>query len=124
MGQPSLLTTDSCLDEKSGSGDSFLPFRPTSLDVGPVPRGPDWNRYVSRPQTDLEMVALRRCAQRGAPNEGASWNKRTMSRVEPLYVALTPLFCATIFADSSVNDVSIRFSCASVLPRSGPFIGI
>ena len=36
---------------------------------GPVPRPRDWLTWVAHPQTDMELLALRRSAQRGVPYE-------------------------------------------------------
>src|SRR5262245_14934615 len=43
------------------------PERPPWYCVGPVPRARDWLAYVAEPQTDVELVALRRCVHRGCP---------------------------------------------------------
>ena len=37
---------------------------------------PDWLEVVNRPQSDEELAALRRCAQRGAPLGQGAWVKR------------------------------------------------
>src|SRR5439155_2965442 len=50
---------------------SLHPRRPgglfPALDAGPVPRPADWAAYVNAPQTEAELAALRRCAERGTP---------------------------------------------------------
>ena len=55
--------------------------RPVWLDDGPVPRPADWPSRVNRPQTDAELVALRRCVQRGAPFGNETWAQRTAHRL-------------------------------------------
>ena len=53
--------------------------RPAWYDAGPVPRGKDWPRYARQPQTDVELVALRRSVERGVPYGGATWQRRTIA---------------------------------------------
>jgi len=48
---------------------------------GPVPRGNDWPAYVADPQTDAELVALRRSADRGTPFGGRRWQKNTVTKL-------------------------------------------
>ncbi|MCU0879586.1 MAG: transposase [Pirellulaceae bacterium] len=48
---------------------------------GPVPRGSDWPAYVAEPQTDAELVALRRSADRGTPFGGNRWQKNTVTKL-------------------------------------------
>ena len=55
--------------------------RPAWYSVGPVPRGRHWPGYVSQPQTDVELVALRRSVQRGCPYGGANWEKQTVAQL-------------------------------------------
>ena len=53
--------------------------RPAWYSEGPVPRGRNWLAHVAEPQTDMELLALRRCAQRGSPFGGERWQKRTVA---------------------------------------------
>lgn len=53
--------------------------RPAWHAPGPVPRGKDWLRYVQQPQTDMELVALRRSVERGVPYGGEIWQRRTVA---------------------------------------------
>lgn len=53
--------------------------RPAWYDDGPVPRGRDWLEFVSQPQTEAELAALRRSVQRGVPYGSESWQKRTIA---------------------------------------------
>ena len=55
--------------------------RPPWYDAGPVRRGADWSRYVSQPQTDVELVALRRSVERGVPYGGPTWQRRTITEL-------------------------------------------
>ena len=55
------------------------PVRPAWYDAGPVRRGDDWPRYVAQPQTDVELVALRRSVERGVPYGGPIWQRRTIT---------------------------------------------
>ena len=66
------------------------PFRPTAAsgearpawyNDGPVARGRDWLSYVPEPQTDAELVALRRSVQRGVPYGGETWLRRTVKKL-------------------------------------------
>jgi putative transposase len=43
-----------------------------------VRRGKDWLAYVQEPQTDAELVALRRSVERGVPYGSERWQKRTI----------------------------------------------
>ncbi|HUE71467.1 MAG TPA: hypothetical protein VMP01_11340, partial [Pirellulaceae bacterium] len=43
------------------------PGRPAWYGDGPVRRGRDWAAHVAKPQTDAELVALRRSVERGVP---------------------------------------------------------
>jgi putative transposase len=52
--------------------------RPAWYSEGPVRRGRNWAAYVARPQTDAELVALRRSVQRGVPYGGERWQKKTI----------------------------------------------
>jgi len=58
------------------------PDRPTTAreawySDGPVRRGRDWPAYVAQPQTDIELVALRKSVERGMPYGSERWQKRT-----------------------------------------------
>src|SRR5207237_834354 len=47
----------------------------------PVAAPEDWTAYVNRPETDGELVALRRSVVRGAPLGDAAWQQRTAQRL-------------------------------------------
>ena len=47
------------------------------LDPGPVPRHADWLEHVQTPHTELELAALRRSVERGAPYGCPDWMERT-----------------------------------------------
>ena len=49
---------------------------------GPVPRGRDWSSYVAQPQTDAELVALRRSVEKGLPDGGERWQKKTVAALD------------------------------------------
>jgi len=53
--------------------------RPPWFSPGPVARGRDWPQHVARPQTDVELVALRRSVERGCPYGGERWQTRTIA---------------------------------------------
>ena len=53
--------------------------RPAWYDRGPVLRGRDWAAHVAPPQTDAELVALRRSVERGVPYGGDRWQKKTVA---------------------------------------------
>ena len=55
--------------------------RPPWYSAGPVPRGRNWLSYVAQPQSDLELLALRRCANRGSPYGGEWWQKSTVAKL-------------------------------------------
>jgi REP-associated tyrosine transposase len=44
---------------------------------GPLPRGRNWLAHVAQPQTDMELLALRRCVNRGSPYGSDRWTART-----------------------------------------------
>ncbi len=44
-----------------------------------VPDG--WTAYVNRPETELELAALRRSVVRGAPYGDDGWQQRTAARL-------------------------------------------
>jgi len=51
--------------------------RPAWYCDGPTRRGRDWLAHVAQPQTDMELLALRRCVNRGSPYGNAPWTART-----------------------------------------------
>jgi len=51
---------------------------PAWYHAGPVPRGRDWLAHVAQPQTDAELVSLRRSVQRGVPYGSETWQRRTV----------------------------------------------
>lgn len=55
--------------------------RPVWYSDGPVRRGRDWMAYVSRPQTDVELVHLRQCVQRGCPYGNERWQATTTAKL-------------------------------------------
>jgi putative transposase len=65
-----------------------MPFRPDPFSTSSPPRlawrapsaparGRDWLKYVAQPQTDVELVALRQCVNRGSPYGSERWQKKT-----------------------------------------------
>jgi len=57
------------------------PDRPAWFSDGPVRRGRDWLAHVAEPQTDAELVALRRSVERGVPYGSAPWQKKTIAKL-------------------------------------------
>ena len=55
--------------------------RPAWYHDGPVPRGRDWVQHVAQPQTDAELLALRRSVQRGVPYGSETWQRRTVKKL-------------------------------------------
>jgi putative transposase len=55
--------------------------RPAWYDDGPVRRGRDWLGFVSQPQTDAELSALRQSVERGVPYGSESWRKQTITEL-------------------------------------------
>jgi putative transposase len=53
--------------------------RPAWYSDGPARRGKDWLAHVARPQTDVEIAAIRRCAHRGCPFGHESWQRKTVA---------------------------------------------
>jgi putative transposase len=47
----------------------------------PLPRPRSWVQYVNQPQTEAELTALRRSAQRGQPFGGERWVRSTAQRL-------------------------------------------
>ena len=46
-----------------------------------MPRGRDWPRHVAEPQTEAELLALRRSVNRGTPYGSETWQKRAVTRL-------------------------------------------
>jgi putative transposase len=44
---------------------------------GPVPRPPDWLKWVNQPLTVGDLEGLRKCVQRGRPFGDAPWVEQT-----------------------------------------------
>ena len=59
------------------------------LAAWPLPRQPGWSERVNEPQTELELLAIRRSVQRGAPYGDEAWTERTV-RVLGLESTLRP----------------------------------
>jgi putative transposase len=53
------------------------PEQPDWFSAGPVPRGGDWLAQVSEPQTDVELLALRKSVERGVPYGNPRWQRQT-----------------------------------------------
>jgi putative transposase len=51
------------------------------LSVWPVPYPRDWSKFVTAPQTEAEVDAIRRCVVRGQPFGGAEWVQRTAKQL-------------------------------------------
>jgi putative transposase len=49
------------------------------LSPWPVPRPVDWLEHVNRPQTEGELAAFRRLAQRGEPFGGPEWRTQVLA---------------------------------------------
>jgi len=47
----------------------------------PLPRTPGWVQHVNAPQTEAELLALRRCVRRGRPFGDDSWSERAVSKL-------------------------------------------
>jgi len=47
------------------------------LSTWPIPRPRGWRRHVAEPQTQAELVAIRRCVGRGAPLGSKDWIAET-----------------------------------------------
>ena len=54
---------------------------PQWFSLGPVPRRRDWPRHVAEPQTEAELLALRRSVNRGTPYGSETWQRRTITRL-------------------------------------------
>lgn len=52
---------------------------PAWYDDGPVRRGPEWLEFVSQPQTEAELAALRNSVKRGVPYGNETWQQRTIA---------------------------------------------
>jgi putative transposase len=51
---------------------------PAWFSPGPVPRGRNWPSHVAEPQTEAELLALRRSVHRGTPYGSERWQRRTI----------------------------------------------
>jgi putative transposase len=49
------------------------------LSSWPLPRQASWIEHVNQPQTELELLSLRRSVQRGVPYGDESWTKRAVA---------------------------------------------
>jgi putative transposase len=47
----------------------------------PLPRQASWIEQVNQPQTELELLSLRRSVQRGVPYGDESWTKRAVAKL-------------------------------------------
>ena len=52
---------------------------PLWLDDGPLPRGRQWRSHVERPQTEAEVMAIRKSVERGSPFGDAVWGKAAVA---------------------------------------------
>jgi putative transposase len=52
---------------------------PKWYSAGPVSRGQDWLRHVNRAQSEGELLALRKCVERGIPYGGERWQRTTVT---------------------------------------------
>jgi putative transposase len=55
------------------------PARPKWYSEGPVKRGKDWLKHVNQPQSEGELLALRRSVERGIPYGGERWQQKTVT---------------------------------------------
>ena len=55
--------------------------KPAWYAEGPVPRGRNWRAHVAAPQTEAELIAVRRCIERSAPFGAEKWQTRTAKRL-------------------------------------------
>ncbi len=53
--------------------------RPPWYSEGPVKRGKSWERHVDQPQTEAELLALRRSVERGIPYGSDRWQQKTVT---------------------------------------------
>ena len=51
------------------------------LSPWPVRRAPSWVDHVNRPLNDRELIALRRCIDRGAPFGGVDWTQDVVKKL-------------------------------------------
>jgi putative transposase len=65
------------LAQRQGLGSPDAPM----LHAGPVAWPRNWLTLVNQPQTESELLALRRCVERGQPFGGESWIKKTAARL-------------------------------------------
>jgi putative transposase len=52
------------------------------LAAWPLPRKSGWADYVNAPQTEAELLVLRRCIDRGTPFGDQAWTSRTVDRLD------------------------------------------
>ena len=62
-----------------GKGGAPAPGSPAWLDIGPAPRGRQWLRHVAQPQTDVELLALRHCIERGRSFGDPTWSGQAVA---------------------------------------------
>jgi hypothetical protein len=55
--------------------------RPAWCSDGPVRRGEGWPAHVAAPQTDAELVALRRSVERGIPYGSKRWQNKNIAKL-------------------------------------------
>ena len=51
------------------------------LSPWPVRRSPNWTDYVNEPQSELELITIRRSVLRGCPLGDESWSAKTVARL-------------------------------------------
>ena len=57
-----------------------LPDAPAWFSNGPVPRGDNWLEHVARPQTDMELLALRKRVNAACPTATRDGNRKRPPR--------------------------------------------
>lgn len=65
------------LAQRLGAGSLDAP----ALDAGPLAWPADWTNLVNQPQTEADLLAMRRCVERGQPFGGDRWTKQTAARL-------------------------------------------
>jgi putative transposase len=71
----------SSLAQRSRSDANFSMLRKTILGAWPLARPSDWNDIVSLPQTEAELISLRRCVNRGCPFGDSDWTSTTANQL-------------------------------------------
>ena len=71
----------SSLAQRSRSDASFSMLRKTILGAWPLARPSDWKNIVSLPQTEAELISLRRCVNRGCPFGDSDWASTTANQL-------------------------------------------